>query len=672
MAPSNKKKRGKQRKAAKRMAAAAVSADDTNLGAWCGKNTPPEITVNVALKQVAWMLTYMEVVMYAINGKHIKDRSDGLSRTIVHRPGSPTSSIIGALHAVLDILKQCERETFDGAMANVRGEELYLDKETTDCPAEAVRTPSLWIDILISFAKSQEPSFRLQIAQNIGPLINCMCDDTKRLFFNSNEHWRDCIWSFAILVSSLIEEPNTAELMIAQHDGLVRRIAQWKFWGEKHRPDIAKEVEACPSIASLGGTITNAFILNEEYCEYHINTEKGKSLLDVIATTPFVNRDYDPNCMVSYVAGFIIQMKANGCFSIGDNIALHRLIGSGDCVDKGVITEMIDFGLNFTVDSYTALLVAWVSSGMILLKISSVENRPSDTRIAFAIRAGLIEMCLTFIEQFWEHKCFGIDSTDSLDKYIKDIFDNVHSASLHHKSAKAITHKRTHIEEELMRLERNTQISNNAKCKELLDMAWCILDINGTYCCRCNKSLCKKEIKWCEGCNRFTYCSEACQKDDWLNGHKLVCTKPHISEQLGHFQGRVVPATPPKSERAVEKLEKLEINVTRIQLKLLLDNADTILSEARSLNIPLCDCVVSFDLRTCPPTVTTKDYTGYFNSKEAREFESRRSEKEVTCRYFSNIYYGETDRSEKTPRLVMERSFPLEWLSMAIGGPTKE
>lgn len=62
MAPSNKKKRGKQRKAAKRMAAAAVSADDTNLGAWCGKNTPPEITVNVALKQVAWMLTYMEVL----------------------------------------------------------------------------------------------------------------------------------------------------------------------------------------------------------------------------------------------------------------------------------------------------------------------------------------------------------------------------------------------------------------------------------------------------------------------------------------------------------------------------------------------------------------------------------------------------------------------------------
>ena len=80
------------------------------------------------------------------------------------------------------------------------------------------------------------------------------------------------------------------------------------------------------------------------------------------------------------------------------------------------------------------------------------------------------------------------------------------------------------------------------KCMELLDMVRSVLDLNGLYCCRCNKSLGKKDMKRCNGCNCMTYCSKACQKEDWLNGHNITCNKPYIDEQSGQFQGRMWPS----------------------------------------------------------------------------------------------------------------------------------
>ena len=127
-----------------------------------------------------------------------------------------------------------------------------------------------------------------------------------------------------------------------------------------------------------------------------------------------------------------------------------------------------------------------------------------------------------------------------------------------------------------------------------------VLNIQGAYCCWCNKPLGRKERKQCDGCNRMTYCSRACQKEDWVNGgHKLSCCKPCPDEQAGQFQGRIELTMMPNSERDVEKLTELEINITNHQLKLFLDNSETILSQAKQLGLPLHDCVVTFDLRQC-------------------------------------------------------------------------
>ena len=98
----------------------------------------------------------------------------------------------GILSFVLDTLKLCEVKTFDKVMAalSLRG-----GGDST--------SPSTWIKVLLK-AHQFEPRCRLQIAQNIGPLVSCMCGDTKRVFFKSNKHWRQSILPFVELISILI------------------------------------------------------------------------------------------------------------------------------------------------------------------------------------------------------------------------------------------------------------------------------------------------------------------------------------------------------------------------------------------------------------------------------------------------------------------------------------
>ena len=152
-----------------------------------------------------------------------------------------------------------------------------------------------------------------------------------------------------------------------------------------------------------------------------------------------------------------------------------------------------------------------------------------------------------------------------------------------------------------------------------------------------------------------------------MNGHNVTCNKPYTDEQAGRFQGRMWPETLPESERAATKHEELEINVTMIQLKLFLDKTETILSQARGLNIPLHDCVVLFDLRKCPPTVAVKAVKNHTECCDSPEqvkcFENTRSKENITCVYISWIYYGYMDEDGGHPGLAMQKFFPHEWLS---------
>ena len=51
---------------------------------------------------------------------------------------------------------------------------------------------------------------------------------------------------------------------LLQHEGLLRTIVQWGFWGEEHRPDIAKElgVKSCTDVVNWGEEIIEDLLLD--------------------------------------------------------------------------------------------------------------------------------------------------------------------------------------------------------------------------------------------------------------------------------------------------------------------------------------------------------------------------------------------------------------------------
>jgi hypothetical protein len=677
MVSSSKKKRGKQRKAAKSQ---AEDTKDLHLIHLCELDgrTLVEKTQHKKCAKLVQMgdnnatnaikdLMGTELCCPGTNSivKHVHDIQRlefGAPLSSPNDDGTYTFVNISIVHSgilttVLNFLKRCEDETFHQVMNSVGKGNLI--------------SPLAWIRIL-SRAEELEPSCSLQIAQNIGPMVRCMCADTTRNFFNSNKHWREGITQFVLLVLGMIDKSiQTTDREVAnallQHEGLLPSIVQWGFWKD-HRPDIVRVlgVEECSVISDLGMQLVRLLVDESYQRRNNITLELAADctrLMRSIGMTSIISREYDPNCMISYTAGYIHRMKTEGLRIPNDMMNLQILVTDVDCVDKGIITALIDFGSNFASDFTTAALVASVTNRSLQQNNGTRmvhKVNANDTRIAFAIRAGLVEMCLNFIEQFGRDDFF-----DECQNSLENIFTTIHTVSLHQKTAKAISSKKIEIQGALARLEKKGKvkralagITNDMNERvQLLDMVRSILNLNGSYCCRCNKSLSKTEVNQCNGCNRMTYCSRACQKEDWPNGHKLTCNKPCAYDNIGQLQGRVIPLTIPENERTSIKLEDLEKNLTMVQLKLFLENTETILNQAISLDVDLCDCVVKFDLRHCPPIIKTvkyseNDWTG------STEFEKSRSKDNITCIYHSRLLLGEYEHDD----LVMQRLFPHEWL----------
>jgi len=618
MVVSSKKKKGKQRKAA------VLAAVANNSGSGGGNSSSNKIVAKVRSgdnKVTKKLLTAEGLASLSFSGYEQS----------------------GVLSVVLDFLNRCEHDTFDQVLSSIGGD---------------LKKPSTWIGILLQ-ASSIEPSCcSLQIAENIGPLVRCMCNDTERLFFKSNKHWREGIAGFAVLVLDMINVSINSERAdgniivdtLLSHEGLLTSIVQWGFWRD-HRPDIQKELRKkdWDGIFDMS-TERTILLLNDAWQR---SEDRGIERLAIIGSAPIINKAYGATSMISFTSALIQHVMTEEwkrselmtCFN-----TLLILIDEADCVDKEVITKLINVG-TITSDYESARCVAQASLGTL---IPQSRTNPSDTRVAFAIRSGLIEMCLGFIERF---DSGGVFDGFNLLKLIEQMIMLICEISLHQKTAKAIRSKRQQVEDKLVRLEHNTDITK-PQSKKLLSMLRSFLNLNGSYCCRCNKQLSKTEVKQCNGCHRMTYCSRACQREDWLNGHNVTCCKSYIYEKLGQFQGRIHPIVTPKGLRAASQLEELEKNITMIQLKLFLDNSDTILSQASSLNIPLNDCVVMFDIRECPPLNETKCYTELFDTPDqAKKFEETRSKGNITCTFCSYFYSGDVKDV-----LIMKRFFPHKWL----------
>jgi len=191
------------------------------------------------------------------------------------------------LSVILGYLNRCEDETFTSIIHSAGGD---------------LKSPSAWIELL-SLAAGTVPSSHIKIVKSIEPMVRCMCRDTTRLFFKSNKHWAESIEAFVMFVSNmlLISETN-AEVSekkiirntILQYDEglLIKRIAQWGFWG--HRPDILEELEerVCKFITSKGRQLIKLFVSDLDNFHEEQLTEDGMSILRTFATSPIINSDW--------------------------------------------------------------------------------------------------------------------------------------------------------------------------------------------------------------------------------------------------------------------------------------------------------------------------------------------------------------------------------------------
>jgi len=691
---SSKKKRGQQRKAEKERSAAFYRDMDNTVDSILPSHWAEELKAQLFREVEKGGRLFTEALL------------DPNKIGIVDIPNSVYLTV---LPTVLNFLKRCEHKSFEGVI-------------TSAGDGGRLKSPLIWIKVLgKTISLNQSCNCLMQITKNIGPLVNCMCNDIKRQFFKSNTYWRKCIVGFVQLISDITRlclapnskvEASSSERKVVldtllQHEGLLTSIVQWRFW-RTERPDIFRELQIeismsnsdarlgfnlCTDIAT-NLKIMDLLILNSIKNEDGELTDDGKNRLRSIGTSQIVSKDYDPTCTTSFIVGFIRLIKEEGPWQKESNsLILVDLIADANCVDKDVVKEVIDLGTNHVSDLDSSAFVASLSTYILYDEVGE-EAQPSDTRIAFAIRAGFIEMCLGFIDRFGRHKHFGKKVGEGLASEIWFNLDIISEVSLHKKTNKALRHKKDEIQIQLDRLEK--VVSSNTDAKDLFEMIECILDKTGSYCCRCNKSLSRTEVKQCNGCHNMTYCSKECQREDWLSGHSVTCCKSYTDETAGQYQGRVLPRTATEDERdrpvltydkdghfqgsavqpidlgneraAAAKLVELEKNITSIQLKLFLDNSEYIKSQTSSLSIPLWDCVVVFDLRNWPTQVTVKKYTDHYMPKAAKGFRKSRSKENITCIYDSYIFNGtfaaiiDKRQHYNVPKLSMQRMFPHKWL----------
>ena len=320
-------------------------------------------------------------------------------------------------------------------------------------------------------------------------------------------------------------------------------------------------------------------------------------MLATLGTAPIVSRAYDPNCKASLVGGIIRHIKKPGDRAKYFQ-ALTLFVHCADCVDKDVITEMIDLGTNFASEYEDADAITNLIRSMIILKMDNGDAvQPNDSRTAFAIRAGLLDLCLNMIVRFG-----GANNARGIVAGVALILHNVYLLSFHKKTSKAIGDARGHLLKEFRQMKENQQLTN--ECKQALCMIQSIIAITSTNCFVCNKETERKDMKKCAACKSVCYCSEECQRKDWLS--------PHAQDCKTFIDGKDTLHSPLCSnEREAANLKDLERNIRMTQKRLYLGYADTIRLELAAKE-SRSEYVVHFDLGRWPLQPTLRVYTDFF------------------------------------------------------------
>jgi len=589
----------------------------------------------------------------------------------------------GLISVILGFLSQCEHEDFNHLVDKVKGN---------------LRTPLDWMEILVYYSIFEQ--CRVEIANGIQAVVRCLCDDTKRLFFKSNKYWHQALSHFVTLLSSLIGslDHSSSEVtastvchILLQNEGFLENMIQKTVWS-LYRPDIVKEQSHhCLSdiifIESFARRVISNIIFiglerNVTETDAELNrltvheafSQDGLDLITTIAKTPVVSKAYDPECKVNYVLGMIRMLKLVNSVDRRDQLSfLNSMFAcNADYVDNGIIAEVIELGSKFIADIDDAMSISELSYSMLVRKNAQGNVFPIDKRLAFAIKSGLLEMCVEFIMRFACDPTIQSIACDAQRNQLMEalvfIARFIYAVGFHQKTAKAIRDHRSQIIEALSRLSaqvENEQSTHSEKphiCK-FVDLLSSIMKLNEGSCSRCNKPIEWHTALFCEGCRRVAYCGKKCQKNDWCHGtHSWDCSFLACSADMMRLTTFEV-----KSSRNKSMLTGLRNNIVTNQKKLFLRHEVSILS--RLLTLPdrsdyiavfVCPALLLFDQNQLKQSISIVHYHDELTCLTERKwFEEFRSPDKVICLFTSSVFNGEFDEEGNLNIIRVWAAFPL-------------
>jgi len=378
MGLGKKNRGGKQRKAAKQQTAASATV-----------STP------AASNKLSQLVVYTPKGETYVHPNHHElvtayfQRGDSMATTILatltsedvptHGICWPNISLVGTILWTLlySFVGKCDDSTFDKVLTDMRaalGSVSTLSGAVVSIGGGGdLQSPSLWIKVLIRAAEL-EPKCKVEIAENIDALVKCMGNDTDRLFFKSNDHWKEGIESFVLLCYNLIMMTPDEDLLskvigllLYDDEDFIRTFVKIGFWKDQ-RPDIVEllGVKDCTDYADMGNAIIRKIVT---YAADNPSSE-NRRLLGSIGCMPIVSKAYDfeqwlsmattsticyPGC-ISYTAGLIrcfMQKEGLMLTDQKDDGVVHTvkpLMCIGDCIDKDVIISMIELGMKYVHD----------------------------------------------------------------------------------------------------------------------------------------------------------------------------------------------------------------------------------------------------------------------------------------------------------------------------------
>ena len=418
----------------------------------------------------------------------------------------------GLITTVLQLLERCEDEKF----ADVLG-------HNGDLP-----NPALWLNVLQNIvardnivSKDVVLDARVKIARGIGPVVRCMTDDHRRLFFGENMYWwlGPSILFFVALLENLTKSPETVPILM-QYQGLTEFLIQCMFW-ERYRPDILEESRNYASATSpnMFKMIQNSAIAalqefvdvdkvksNGSFVRF---SDEGTKRLKMIASTKIISDKYNRDCNEPFSSGWFVLMSAD---AIDPRLwfILQQLIWA-NCVDTVMIYRMVEYAMMQVKYSNAQEIIMSMYDVLIPRSgIEGIDRRPSDDRYSIAIKAGFIEMCLKLIVQFGPSGTRELSKGRTLD-YLGILLNGASAVSLLKKSEKAVRNHRSEIQRAL----HSTMGKTEGKSSELLEMVRSMINMNiglerkseydgsaHVICRRCLETLQADQIKRCSKCHR--------------------------------------------------------------------------------------------------------------------------------------------------------------------------